>query len=124
MNKRRLLSVAASIILTAPLLVEAAQIAPNPNPAGSTIDIINDLFAVNNENPYSNGGTINIDSSSTLTNSVGATLNNFDQTTRVGGTLRFPRAAGAGRRHAEPECVCVGTTSVVRLTVRRWRVIS
>ena len=43
--------------------------------------------SVNNDNPYTNAGTINIDSSSTLTNSVGARLNNCDPTTRVGGTL-------------------------------------
>lgn len=73
---------------TAPLLVQADQITPNPNPAGSTIDIINDPFAVNNDNPYSNGGTINIDASSTLTNSVGALLSNIDPTTHNdGGTL-------------------------------------
>jgi hypothetical protein len=63
--------------------VQAAQITPNPNPSGSTIDIINDPFAVNNETPYSNGGTINIDTNSTLTNSVGAGLTNDG----VGATL-------------------------------------
>ena len=88
MHKRKIISVVASLILIgAPLLLQAAQISPNPNPAGSTLDIINDPFAVNNANPYNNGGTINIDAASTLTNSVGASLHNFDLTTNVGGTL-------------------------------------
>lgn len=69
MNKRCLFSFAVSVVLTgAPLLVDAAQVAPNPNPFGSTIDIISDPSASNNQNPYLNLGTINIDSASTLTN--------------------------------------------------------
>ena len=92
-HKKSMIAVAVSIILTgAPHMMQAAQITPNPNPAGSTIDIINDPFSVNNENPYSNGGTINIDSRSTLTNSVGATLNNYD----LLGTGRFSTLTNAG----------------------------
>jgi hypothetical protein len=53
----------------APLLVEAAQIVPNPNPIGSTIDIIGDSSAVNTADPFTNLGTVNVDSLSTLTNS-------------------------------------------------------
>src|SRR6267143_1126961 len=92
MNKKSMIALAASIILTgAPLLVQAAQITPNPNPAGSTLDIINDPFAVNNATPYSNGGTINIDASSTLTNTLGATLKNT-----IGATLNNYGALGSG----------------------------
>src|SRR6266850_2592797 len=92
-HKKSMIAVAVSIILTgAPHMMQAAQITPNPNPAGSTIDIINDPFSVNNENPYSNGGTINIDSRSTLTNAVGATLNNYD----LLGTGRFSTLTNAG----------------------------
>jgi hypothetical protein len=65
-----LFSVLAAIALaSSPLLVQASQITPNPNPSGSTIDIINDLFAVNTANPFENAGTLNIDSFSTLNNS-------------------------------------------------------
>lgn len=85
MNKRSLLSVAASVMLAgASHLVEAAQLTPNPNPPGSTI---NDPSAVNNDNPYYNGGTITIDSRSTQTNSVGGAPNNSDPTTFAGGML-------------------------------------
>ena len=55
----------------------AVQIAPNPNPAGSTIDIIDDVTAVNDLNPFDNLGTIQILSvaqNAELTNN--GTLNN------------------------------------------------
>ena len=81
MNKTFVISFMAIIVLIGAPFVDAAQIAPNPNPDGSTIDILNDPFAVNNDSPFINGGTINIDSSSTLTNSVGARLSNFDPNT-------------------------------------------
>jgi len=88
LSKKSIIALAVSLLLTGvPLLVQAAQIMPNPNPAGSTLDIINDPSAVNNDNPYYNGGTINIDAHSTLTNTVGATLNNYPQTIPPGGTL-------------------------------------
>jgi hypothetical protein len=70
-----------------PCFAEASQIAPNPNPAGSTIDIINDPTAFNNANPFNNGGIINIDSSSTLTNTVGAELDNYASPLFNGSTL-------------------------------------
>jgi hypothetical protein len=75
-------SIVVTIIVTAmPFTVQAIQITPNPNPDGSTIEIINDLSAVNLENPFINEGTINIDSNSKLTNSmysIGAMLINAD----------------------------------------------
>jgi PEP-CTERM motif len=89
-SNKNITTVAVSIILTAtPVIVQATQITPNPNPEGSTIDIINDLAAFNNEDPFSNGGIINIDSGSTLTNEFGATLNNYenDSSNCCGGTL-------------------------------------
>src|SRR6267143_4014594 len=83
MNKKSMIALAASIILTgAPLLVQAAQITPNPNPVGSTLDIINDPFAVNNDNQFTNAGTININSSSALINT--GTLNNAGTITNAG----------------------------------------
>jgi len=76
-SKMSMIALMAGLLLaSAPLLVQAAQITPNPNPVSSTIDIVNDPFAVNNDNPFTNAGTININSSSTLTNSVGAALTN------------------------------------------------
>lgn len=70
-----MIAIVVSILLvSAPFIVQASQITPNP--PGSTFDIINDPFAVNNINPYVNAGTLNIDSTSTLTNSMGAVLNN------------------------------------------------
>src|SRR5882762_3666275 len=96
MNKKSMIALAASIILIgAPLLVQATQITPNPNPVGSTLDIINDPFAVNTANPFVNAGTLTIDSLSTLTNfgtlinQVGGTLTNF-------GTLQGHRFTNSG----------------------------
>jgi hypothetical protein len=59
MNKKSVIAITVGIILTGvPLMVQAGQITPNPNPAGSTIDIINDPFAVNNANQFVNAGSI------------------------------------------------------------------
>jgi hypothetical protein len=90
MKKILLAIVAGTVLASVPLYLEAAQITPNPNPTGSTIDIINDPFAVNNANPYFNAGTINVDSSSTLTNNAHllnnafANLNNTGTLTNTG----------------------------------------
>ena len=74
MAHRHRLVFALGVLLTGlPLTSEAVQISPNPNPAGSTIDIINDPNAFNNV-AFINEGTINIDATSTLTNLAGAGL--------------------------------------------------
>src|SRR4029077_14752184 len=74
LRARILLAILGLTLITMPSIGHAAQIAPNPNTG--TIDIINGPTAFNNFNPFSNGGTINIDSSSTLTNMAGAGLVN------------------------------------------------
>src|SRR5437867_884153 len=66
--------VAGFLFTDASLLVEAGQLAPNPNAVDSNIDLINDPFAVNTD-PFSNGGNSNLDSALTLTNSSGSILN-------------------------------------------------
>ena len=77
MSKKSVTAVAVSMLLIGvPLLVQAAQITPTPNPAGSTIDIVNDPFAFNMETSYVNSGALNISQGSTLTNNTGATLSN------------------------------------------------
>jgi hypothetical protein len=73
MSCKRLLFLLLAISFI-PLSLEASQIAPNPNPTGSTIDIINDSTAVNNDSSFINQGSINIDAVSTLTNN--GTINN------------------------------------------------
>src|ERR1700704_3101737 len=104
MSKRSMIAVLASLLLaSAPLLVEAAQITPNPNPAGSTIDIINDPFAANNANPFVNAGTINIQSASTLTNSgtlindIGGVLTNLGTLANTGTLTNAGTLTGFGK---------------------------
>ena len=75
---------AAIAFASTSLLVQAAQITPNPNPSGSTLDISNDPFAVNAANPFTNTGTINIDLLSTLTNQTAGTLLNQGTLTNNG----------------------------------------
>lgn len=87
----RVVGMAAGLVLwCVPTFVEAAQIAPNPNPSGSTIDIVNDPTAVNND-PFTNWGTINIDDASVFTNNGG--LENNGQITNAG---TVNNVAGAG----------------------------
>jgi hypothetical protein len=72
---RRISFIVAGVVLTgASLIVEAGQIAPNPNAVDSTIDLTNHPFVVNTD-PFSNGGNINLDSDLTLANSSGSILN-------------------------------------------------
>lgn len=88
---KRVVGMAAGLVLwCVPTFVEAAQIAPNPNPSGSTIDIVNDPTAVNND-PFTNWGTINIDDASVFTNNGG--LENNGQITNAG---TVNNVAGAG----------------------------
>jgi hypothetical protein len=75
---KRLVFLLLLIIGFFPYSVQASQIAPNPNTG--TIDIINDPTAFNSDNPFTNQGTISIDSTSTLTNNTGAQLSNGDFT--------------------------------------------
>ena len=106
MGISRLSLVTSILLLGVPCLGQATQITPNPNPSGSTIDIINDPFAFNNLNPYVNNGIINIGSTSALTNSGsitntnGGILNNVGTLTNQAGssitTLGLSRLSNAG----------------------------
>jgi len=88
-TKSQLLSVGFVMLsMAVPLLAEASPISPNPNPVGSTIDIINDPTASTGVDPlFLNAGTINNDASSKLTISAplanAGTLNNYGQVSQL-----------------------------------------
>lgn len=85
MAYRHRLVLALSVLLTGlPLTAEAAQIAPNPNPIGSTINVT-DPAAVNDLNPFENLGTINLGTTSTIgTLTNNGTLNSSGALTGIG----------------------------------------
>jgi len=69
--------VAGFIFISVSPVVDAAQIAPDPNSLGSTIDRPKDQITVNTD-PLSNGGSIDLDSAFPLTNSSGSILNELE----------------------------------------------
>jgi hypothetical protein len=69
------------ILVSAPLVVQADQISPNPNPVLNTITV-DTSNAYNSLNPFDNNGDIYITNTGTLENNLGAGLNN-----NSGGTL-------------------------------------
>jgi hypothetical protein len=73
----------AAVLLLVPLNVYGQQILPNPNPAGNSITIDTGGW-YNALNPYDNGGTINVNNNTQLTNYY--LLNNYGTLTN-GGTL-------------------------------------
>lgn len=93
MAHRQLLALTLGVFcIGLPLLSQAAQIAPNPNPFGSTIDIVNDPTAFNALS-FVNTGTVNIKDASTLTNQTGAVIDNAIDFSRNRGTINITTAS-------------------------------
>lgn len=68
---------------------QAGQLSPDPNPTNGTINVT--ANTTNNDSPYTNNGTINVQNTAILTNNASATLNNYGTlATFSGGTLVNP----------------------------------
>ncbi len=81
-NKIKLCSLLSTIsLLTLPIISQAEQIAPNPNPVDSTITINADI---DNLIGFSNHGVISINTLGTLNNSITASLTNGTRENTLG----------------------------------------
>lgn len=81
-------SITSVLLILTVLPAHAGQIAPNPNPADSTITVSGSDA---NNRAFYNNGTINVTNKGTLANSVHSLINNNGAVIANGGTLKLYR---------------------------------